>query len=83
MKKLLLIAALAVTSPLAFAGWFNHGDQQNGQIAQLQTQLHQQQSEAGKWQGIATLLAVGCVITLLVGAAIGAKGRKASRGTQE
>lgn len=83
MKKLLIIAALAATSPLAFAGWFTDNDQQKGQITQLQGQLRQQQEVTGKWQAVSAVLAGGCIITLVAGAAIGAKGRKASRGTAE
>ena len=82
MKSILIILTVVVlitsTSP-ANAGWFG-GNQ--AKEHQLETQLHQQQESTGNWQLIAFFLGIGCVGTLVAGAAIGSKGRRNAKPDQ-
>jgi len=67
-----LLALLWSVAPL-HAGWFTHDD---GQVALLQSQLQHQEACAGGWMMVAFILGIGCIIALLIGAAIGSKGRR-------
>ena len=80
MKHVILIIAVVsafiVNTAPAHAGWFNNDKQHQRQIEKLETQLQQQQKTSATWQVIAFVLGIGCVTALVVGAAIGSKGRQ-------
>ena len=77
---LVAVATFIVPTSTAKAGWFdNHEQEQQEQISQLQSQIQQQEKSKGSWQGAAFLLGITSVITLLIGAAMGSKGRKAAQ----
>lgn len=73
MKSIILMLLMAA---YCHGGWFGHDDYKD-QWQQSQEQLEQQRQTTGDWQIVAGVLAVGCVALLIVGAAIGAKVRKA------
>lgn len=43
---------------------------------QLGAQLTSEKHTADQWQGVSFILGIGCVVTLVAGAAIGSNGRK-------
>ena len=78
MKQIILILIVGLTlcasAPEASAWWWtNKCDQQ---LAELQRQLGQERQSKNSWQLTAFLLGIGCVVTLVAGAAIGSKGRR-------
>ena len=81
MKRLLctLLAGLMLGNTTQ-AGWFNNSSDNERRTeqraAQLENQLHQQQETTSTWRLAAFTLALGCVIVLIIGTAIGAKGRR-------
>ena len=54
-------------------------EQQLGQVGQ---QLTIETQTADKWQGVSFMLGIGCVITLVLGTAIGSNGRKHANPTR-
>ena len=71
MKKWIL------TFSLLLAGCRDESADQNQQLQRLQGQLAEQREKTGTWQGTSAILGIGCVLMLVVGAAIGSKARKA------
>ena len=67
---IIVLTSIVTTSN---AGWFNDDNQQ---INKLEEQVQEQQHSTGDWQTIAFVLGTGCVVLLVVGAAIGSKARK-------
>ena len=55
----------------------DHNDQIQQQFQQAQAQLAEQSAKTGTAQGVAALLGIGYVVFLLIGAALGAKARRA------
>lgn len=85
MRKILLplILAMLWSATLASNAWWwssNDDDNQQQQIYRLQRQTDQQEHSKDTWQIIAFILGIGCVITLVAGAAIGSRARKATKG---
>ena len=70
MKKWILALSLML------AGCRDDSDDTQ-QLQQAQTQLAEQSAKTGKVEGIAALLGIGCVVFLLIGAAMGSKARRA------
>jgi len=77
-----ILTILWLMTPAARAWWWSDDNDQQQEINRLQGEVDQEQQSRDDWQGIASVLGVGCVITLVVGAAIGSKGRKAANGRQ-
>ncbi len=75
MKKILILMLL-ISAAHCHAGWFGHDDYKD-QWQQSQEQLEQQRHATGDWQIVAGILGTACMALLIVGAAIGAKARKA------
>ncbi len=76
---IVFVAAIVAAMPTSTkAGWF--GDSGKTEVINdLREQVHQERSRAGVWQIVASVLGVGCVITLVVGAAIGSGRRRHER----
>jgi hypothetical protein len=76
---IILFVAFIATTPNASA-LFGHTEAERQRRVeeeqQLGASLTQQSQATSRWQGIAFILGVGCVVTLVVGAAIGSNGRK-------
>ena len=86
MKQFILIIVLVVftsivTTPQAHA-MFGHVAAEKQRRIEVEQQLGQQltleKQAAGYWQPVSFILGVGCVVTLVAGAAIGSKGREAA-----
>lgn len=75
MKKIIILMLLVAAQ--CHGSWFHNDDDYKDQWQQSQQQLDQQRQATGGWQIIAGVLGVGCVALLVIGAAIGAKARKA------
>lgn len=77
MKKIIIVilgaVALCTSTPGANA-WF--GDAEKQRRIEVEQKLAQQERLTNQWQITAFMLGVGCVVVLVVGAAIGSKGRK-------
>lgn len=71
MKKLIL------ASFVLLAGCRDDAQQAQQQLQQAQAQLAEQTAKTGTAQGVAALLGIGCVVFLLIGAAVGSKTRRA------
>ena len=71
MKKWILALSLVLTSCRD-----DHSDTTQQQLQQAQAQLAEQTQKTGTAQGVAALLGIGCVIFLLIGAAMGSKARR-------
>jgi hypothetical protein len=67
----------------AQAGWFTSDDNKQQQIDRLNHQLDEEQHSNGQMQVVIIILGVGCVATLIVGAAIGSKARRAANEQRE
>ena len=82
MKHILIILAVAAfiaSKPQAHAMFGRTQAERERRIEAERTlgaQIVQQQQSANKWEGIAFILGVGCIVTLVAGAAIGSNGRK-------
>lgn len=76
MKKITLIvlACLLQGSAGVHAGWF--GSTEKERRIEIEQQLQQQRRETGGWQIVTGVLAVGCVVLLTIGTAIGSKIRR-------
>ncbi len=77
MKKFVFIIALVLMMGSAQAGWFDNREQEQ-QIAKLNSEIQAERKSKADWQEIAFVLGVGCVITLVTGAAIGSKARRSA-----
>lgn len=80
MKKLTLVLSLLLAGCRD-----DHSEQtqQQQQLQQTQAQLAQQTAKAGKLEGVATLLGIGCIVFLFIGAAVGSKARRAVKNGPE
>jgi p-aminobenzoyl-glutamate transporter AbgT len=80
MKKLIIVVVLTfiVTTSTNKAGWIGN-DSEREQREKAEQQLQQEQQAKGNWEGLAFVLGIGCVVTLITGAAIGSRGRKNAR----
>ena len=78
---IVILTILWLMTPTTYAWWWDDNDQQE-EITRLHGEVDQEEQSRDDWQGIASALGVGCVITLVAGAAIGSKGRKAANGRQ-
>ena len=58
-------------------------EQQQAEITRLQGVVDESQHAKDEWQIIAFVLGVGCVGSLVVGAAIGSRAGRASKGVQQ
>ncbi|HEY3899589.1 MAG TPA: hypothetical protein VGM54_13295 [Chthoniobacter sp.] len=72
----LIISIILLTSITANAGWFSHEDYKEP-WQQSQQQLENQRQANGQLLIVCGVLGTGCVVLLVIGAAIGAKARKA------
>ncbi len=77
MKKFVFIIALVLMMGSAQASWFDNKEQEQ-QIAKLNSEIQAERKSKGNWQGIAFALGIGCVVTLIIGAAIGSKARRSA-----
>lgn len=71
MKRFVLVAVFITLTSTGHAGWWSSKQEQ-----QLQQQLVEQKANTGKWQMAAFVLGIATVGSLVVGAAIGSKGRR-------
>ena len=74
MKFILILVLLMAAH--CHAGWFSHDDYKE-RWQQSEQQLEHQRQVTGEWQLASAVLGTTCVALLVVGAAIGAKARKA------
>ena len=82
MRKILLLPLILMTfmsSPTDAWWWSDDDDQQQAEVSRLQYQVDQEQQSKDTWQIIAFVLGVGCVVTLVAGAAIGSHARQAAK----
>ena len=82
MRKILLlplIVAMLWSTPTEAWWWSDDDDQQQAEVSRLQYQIDQEQQSKDTWQIIAFVLGVGCVVTLVAGAAIGSHARQAAK----
>ena len=73
-----LILTLLLVSPAAHASWFWPSDpvpEYRAKITSMETQLSAQRGATNLWQIASGSLAVGCVVLLVIGTALGAKTR--------
>ena len=73
-----LILTLLLVSPAAHASWFWPSDpvpEYRAKITSMETQLSAQRGATNLWQIASGSLAVGCVLLLVIGTALGAKTR--------
>ncbi len=73
MKKLVLMSFALLT------GCRDDADQTQQQLQQAKAQLAEQTAKTGTLEGIIALLGIGCVVFLVIGAAVGSKARKAAK----
>ena len=71
MKKHLIISLILLTAITAHAGWFSHDDYKEP-WQQSQQQLETQRQANGQLLIVCGILGTGCVVLLVIGAAIGA-----------
>jgi hypothetical protein len=76
MKSIIILILLLLMAAHCNASWFSSDDYKD-RWQQSQQQLEHQRDVTGQWQFTAAVLAITCVSLLVVGAAIGAKARKA------
>jgi hypothetical protein len=77
MKHFIILMAVLMLGLTTYGGWFSKNDQQTEQRnRELQDQLRQQQDKTDTWRTTAFSLGVGCVVVLIIGTAIGSKGRR-------
>ena len=82
MRKILLLPLILMTimsSPTEAWWWSEDDDQRQAEVSRLQYQVDQEQQSKDTWQIIAFVLGVGCVVTLVAGAAIGSHARQAAK----
>ena len=78
MKKLaLLLLTLSAVAQLN-AGWFTDDNTQQ-RFKAYDEMLDRQRHETGNWQLVAVVLAVGGVVLLIVGTALGSKTTKTTK----
>lgn len=78
MKHLTILLILLLVSPAAHASWFWPSDpipEYRAKITSMETQLSAQRGATNLWQIASGSLAVGCVLLLVIGTALGAKTR--------
>lgn len=77
MKKYIIVALAVLTLGVSTgkANWF-HDDSEKQRRIEIQQQLVQQQHETGNWQGIAFILGLGSMLTLITGTIIGSRARR-------
>ena len=73
---LIIIAVLFSMTATTHAWWWSNNND-NEHLRAVQQQLQQQIHQNGQLEFIITILAIGVVVALVVGAAIGSKARKA------
>ena len=78
MKQFILIIVAVLTIATATnAGWFGKDPKPDEQrIADLEHRLQQQQETTNTWRTAAFSLGVVCVVVLIIGTAIGSKGKR-------
>ena len=82
-KSILLLIVLTINSTNISQAAFGRIAAEKELRTATEKKLAHEQSTNTKLLAATSILGVGCMAMLLVGAAIGAKGRKASHGTQE
>jgi len=78
MKKFIIIMALAVLTlgvSTGKANWF-HDDSEKERRIEIQQQLVHQQHQTDQWQGVAFILGLGTMLTLITGTIIGSRARR-------
>jgi len=73
--KIIIILVLLMAAQ-CHAGWFGHDDYKE-RWQQSEQKLEHQRAVTGHWQLASAVLGTTCVALLVIGAAIGAKARKA------
>lgn len=83
--RVILILFMVLTSIVdtsnANEGWFMSDNHQHEQ--ELQQQLQQQQHTNSGLEVVILVLSVGCVVVLVLGTAIGSRGRKDAKSTRK
>ena len=72
---IIIIAVLFSMTATTHAWWWSNNDSEH--LRAVQQQLQQQIHQNGQLEFIITILAIGVVVALVVGAAIGSNARKA------
>ncbi len=79
MKRQILLGMMIGMLCIADANaWF--GNSEAERRIEVQQELVQQKKQTGTWQGIAFVLGLSCVFTLVAGTMAGSKARKDSHG---
>ena len=73
---LLAVLTFSVATPRSSYALFGRTAAEKQRRIEAEQKLVQQQQLTGKWQTTAFGLGIGCVVTLVAGAAIGSKGRQ-------
>lgn len=80
MKHILILLILLCCASTVNAGWFSDSpaplDEAKARITSLENHITVQAVTLNRWQIATGSLAVGCVILLIIGAALGAQTRK-------
>ena len=86
MKKLLILALAVLTLGVSTlqASWFHDdsGESEKQRRLEVQEQLANQQQQTNQWEGVAFVLGLGCMLTLIVGTIIGSRARRHATRTQ-
>ena len=78
--KITLLFCLIASAPAAQAGWFNNSQKEHQEkLLLMEQRLEEQRQTTSQWEVIAGSLAVACVFLFVVGTALGAKTRHASK----
>jgi hypothetical protein len=82
MKKYIILALAVLTLGVSTvrASWLDNGEKERR--IELQQQLNQQQHETSHWQGVAFVLGISAVFTLITGTIIGSRARKHANQSQ-
>ncbi len=80
MKHLLILISLLLPFTTVKAGWFSNGPdpliEAKAKITSLENQIQTQSNTLNRWQIASGSLAVGCVLLLILGTALGSKTRQ-------
>ena len=76
MKRIIIaLSVLTLGVSTLKASWL-HDDAEKQRIIELQRQFDEQKHASGSWEGVAFVLGLGCMVTLITGTIIGSRARR-------
>ncbi len=82
MKQIILIVLTFIVITSRSHALFGRIAAEKQRRIETEQKLVQQQAVTAQWQTASFVLGVGCVVTLLAGAAIGSKGRRNAKANE-